>query len=129
MFSDYIFNIIKMITIYHNSQCSKSREICALIKDLNRTNEPVRVIDYLKNPLTIAQLKELQQQLKRPVRDMIRDSEEAYQTLNLVAAELCDEKLYALISENPVLLQRPIVSFNGRAVIGRPPQAIQALFV
>lgn len=117
-----------MITIYYNPRCSKSREAYALIKALDRESEPVCAIDYLSNPLTIAQLKALQQQLQLPVQDMIRDTEEVYRALGPAAAEFSDEKLYALISENPVLLQRPIVSFNGRAVIARPPQVIYRLF-
>jgi arsenate reductase len=41
---------------------------------------------------------------------------------------LTDDQLYEAIAANPILLQRPIVVRNGRAVIGRPPENVKALF-
>ena len=47
-----------MITIYHNPRCSKSRATCDLIATTyNSANEPTEIIEYLKQPLTAAQLK------------------------------------------------------------------------
>jgi arsenate reductase (glutaredoxin) len=41
---------------------------------------------------------------------------------------LTDDQLYEAIAAHPILLQRPIVVRNGKAVIGRPPESVQALF-
>jgi arsenate reductase (glutaredoxin) len=118
-----------MITIYHNPRCSKSRGACELINDVyNPSNEPVEVIEYLKAPLTVAELKELNRMLGGSARDMIRDSEAAYKEENLADTSLSDAQLYEAIAAHPILLQRPIVVRDGRAVIGRPPEAIKALF-
>ena len=118
-----------MITIYHNPRCSKSRGACELIGSVyNPTNEPVEVIEYLSHPLSVAQLKEINAMLGCPVRDMLRDSETEYKKLGLANPGLSDAQLYEAIAAHPILLQRPIVVRNGRAVIGRPSENVKALF-
>nr|WKF59790.1 putative protein YfgD [Paraburkholderia busanensis] len=118
-----------MITIYHNPRCSKSRAACELISaTCAETNEPTDVIEYLKQPLSVDQLKQLNAQLGCPVREMIRDTEAEFKELHLADTSLTDEQLLAAIAQHPILLQRPIVVRNGRAVIGRPTENINALF-
>ncbi|HEX7934319.1 MAG TPA: arsenate reductase (glutaredoxin) [Paraburkholderia sp.] len=119
-----------MITIYHNPRCSKSRATCELVTAAyNQTGEATEVVEYLKQPLTVAQLQQLNKQLGCTVREMIRDSEPQYKELGLSDASLSDGQLYEALAAHPILLQRPIVVRNGRAVIGRPPENIAALFV
>lgn len=118
-----------MITIYHNPRCSKSRATCELITSTyNTANEPTEIVEYLKQPLSVAQLKALNAQLTCPVREMIRDTEAEYKELNLADSTLTDDQLYDALATHPILLQRPIVVRNGRAAIGRPPESVAALF-
>ncbi|AOK31181.1 MULTISPECIES: arsenate reductase (glutaredoxin) [Burkholderia] len=117
-----------MITIYHNPRCSKSRETLALLESLKPTGEEIQVVEYLKQPLTASQLETLHQQLGRPVSDMLRDNEAPYKDLNLGERGVSDEQVYKAIAAHPILLQRPIVVYNGNAAIGRPPEAIKVLF-
>lgn len=116
-----------MITIYHNPRCSKSRETLALVESLN-TGAPLNVVEYLKTPPPIEELEALHRQLGRPVGDMLRDGEEPYKALNLARVDLTDADAYAAIAAHPILLQRPIVVYRGKAAIGRPPESVQALF-
>ena len=119
-----------MITIYHNPRCSKSRAAIDLIADtFNVASEPIEVVEYLKHPLSTAQLKTLNAMLGCPVREMLRDSESVYQELGLDRGNLSDDQLYEAIEKHPILMQRPIVVRNGRAVIGRPPENVKALFI
>lgn len=119
-----------MITIYHNPRCSKSRATYDLIRSTyNGANETTEVIEYLKQPLTVEQLKALNAQLGGPVRAMIRETEAEYAELQLADPTLTDAQLYEALAKHPVLLQRPIVVRNGRAVIGRPPENVAALFL
>jgi arsenate reductase len=118
-----------MITIYHNTRCSKSRYACDLVSNrLNVSGEPVVIVEYLENPLTVVELEELHRMLGGSVRDIIRDNEPEYNELGLADPALTDAALYKAIAEHPILLQRPIVTRNGRAVVGRPPEAARALF-
>lgn len=118
-----------MITIYHNARCSKSRAACDLIgTTLNPSGEPVTIVEYLKNPPTVEQLRELHRMLGGSVRDMMRDNEAEYRDLNLADPNLTESQLFEAIAAHPILLQRPIVVRNGRAVIGRPTEAVNTLF-
>lgn len=118
-----------MITIYHNPRCSKSRGACELVtRTCTAANEPVEVIEYLKTPLTVEQLKALHAMLGCPLREMMRTGETEYKELGLEAANIADDQLYEAIVRHPILLQRPIVVRNGRAVIARPPENVTALF-
>jgi arsenate reductase len=118
-----------MISIYHNPRCSKSRATCDLIASTyNSANEATEIVEYLKQPLTVAQLKQLNAQLGCTVREMIRDTEAEYKALELSDATLTDAQLYEALAKHPILLHRPIVVRNGRAVIGRPPENVEALF-
>src|ERR1700722_13796938 len=112
-----------MITIYHNPRCSKSRAACELITSTyNSANEPIEIVEYLKQPLTVAQIKQLNAQLGCTVREMLRDTEAEYKELHLSDVKLSEAQLYEALATHPILLQRPIVVRNGRAVIGRPPE-------
>jgi arsenate reductase len=59
---------------------------------------------------------------------MIRDNEAPYRELGLADASLSDDALLQAIAAHPILLQRPIVVRGKRAVIGRPPENVAALF-
>lgn len=111
--------------IYHNPRCSKSRQTLQLLED----NEiPVDVIQYLKTPPTLDELRQLVQALDAPVAAIVRTSEAAFKEIGKSVDDLSDDDLYQAIVGNPVLLQRPIVVHGQRAAIGRPPEGVLALF-
>jgi arsenate reductase len=115
-----------MITIYHNPRCSKSRDALALTQQFANThNLPLEVIDYQKTPLTLAQLKTIAGQVNCSVREMVRDNEEEYAQLGLSTAD--DATLLQAVANHPKLLQRPIVVYRNRAIIGRPPERVHEL--
>ncbi len=110
-------------TIWHNPRCSKSRQALALLKE--KGVEPM-VRKYLDEVPSVAELKTALAQLGLEARGMMRTKEAVYKTLGL--AELTDtEALIEAMSETPKLIERPIVFRNGKAVIGRPTEAILAL--
>ncbi len=56
---------------------------------------------------------------------MVRDNEELFSTLALKDAD--DGTLLTALAAHPQLLQRPIIRFNHRAVIARPPELVSAI--
>lgn len=115
------------MTFYHNPRCSKSRAALELIRAKGAS---VRIVEYLKSPPTRGELQALAKALSTDqgggARAMIRDGEDAYRDAGLDAAS-SDTKLIDAIAEHPILLQRPILTRDGKAVIGRPPEAILSL--
>jgi arsenate reductase (glutaredoxin) len=108
---------------YHNPRCRKSREGLMYIQE---KGIEVEVIDYLKDPLSLHDLKEIVMKLGLKPVDIIRTQEEYYRK-NLKGRNFTDEEWLRIIVENPKLLQRPIVVEKHKAVIGQPPENINQL--
>ncbi len=112
------------VIIYHNPQCSKSRQTLELLKE--QGIEPT-LIEYLKTPPTPEKLKEILAQLGMAPRDLMRKKEDVYTDLAIDNASLTDDNLIALMIEHPVLIERPIVMANGKSALGRPPEQVLAI--
>lgn len=119
-----------MLTIYHNPRCSKSRAALELAqKFADQNGLALHVVDYQQTPLAESELLKLHHTLQSEsavtVRDMMRDNEDIYSELNLQSAS--DDVLFAAIAAHPILLQRPIVVYDQRAVIGRPTENLEKI--
>ncbi len=110
-----------MVTIYHNPRCSKSRQTLALLKD--KGIEP-EVVEYLKTPPSKETIAQLLDQLGMEPRDAMRRKEAVYKELNLADTALSRDALIQAMAENPILIERPIVTAKGKAAMGRPPEAV-----
>ncbi len=109
--------------IYHNPRCKKSREGLQFIRD-NRLD--AQIIDYIKNPISESELKEIVMKLgKRPV-EIVRTQEEYYRK-NLKGRKFTDDEWIKILIENPKLIKRPIVVEKHKAVIAQPPENINQL--
>ena len=109
------------ITIYHNPKCSKSRQTLQLLRD--RGIEPT-IVEYLKQPLSAAQIKRLLNMLQMSPRELMRNKEADYIALNLADPKLSEGALTEAMAEHPQLIERPIVVVGERAAIGRPPERV-----
>lgn len=109
------------IQLIHNPRCSKSREALALLQGRGLA---VEVLDYLKTPLSLADLSALQEKLGLPAREMMRSGDDDYAALDLARPELSESELLAALAAQPKLLQRPIVIQGQRALIARPPERL-----
>ena len=105
--------------IFHNPRCSKSREALKILVDNNI--QPVIHL-YLEQKLSVGELENLLILLGKSVKNIIRTKEKIYKELSLQNAN--DVQILKAISENPILLERPIIKFQERAVIGRPPEEV-----
>lgn len=107
----------------HNPRCSKSRAALELVREAG-IELPVR--EYLKVPPSIEELRRIVQLLGvRPI-DIVRRGEEPYATLGLSEATPDEDVLRAMV-EHPILIERPIVVRNGRAVVGRPVENVRTI--
>ena len=109
------------VTLYHNPRCSKSRAVLALLEEYDISPE---IIYYLDTPPDARQLKGLLKKLDMNVRDILRRSEQEYETLGLDDEGLAEEIVLDLLVKHPRLLQRPSVVAGNQAIIGRPPEKV-----
>lgn len=104
-------------TIFHNPRCSKSRQTLDL---LNQHGVDAEIVEYLKTPPDSDELGRILDLLGLEPRQLMRTNEAEYSSLKLEDSSLGREQLIAAMVEHPILIQRPIVLANGKAVIGRP---------
>ncbi len=106
-----------MIIIYHNPNCSKSRETLEI---LETSKEDVQIVKYLDQPLEVEKLSKIIKLLKiRPI-ELIRQNEALWKE-NFKDLDFTDEELIQVMCNYPKLIERPIVINGNKAVIGRPP--------
>ena len=113
---------MEQVTLLHNPRCSKSRQTLALLTD--RGIEPF-IIEYLKTPLSLAELKNLARQLGNvsPI-EMLRTKEPEFKILKEQNPQLTDEILFEAMTQTPKLIERPVVIYKDKAAIGRPPERV-----
>ena len=109
------------VTIFHNPRCSKSRQTLSLIQE---KNIDINIIEYLKTPPDISQLKQILKQLGYEPRQLMRKSERIYKDLDLGNENKTAEDLIIAMTQNPILIERPIVLSGEKAAIGRPPESV-----
>ncbi|MDC9590681.1 arsenate reductase (glutaredoxin) [Xenorhabdus sp. XENO-10] len=116
---------MQQVTFYHNPRCSKSRETLKLVEELGIAPE---IIHYLDTPPTVEQLAVLLKQLGfNDARQLMRTKEELYKELNLGDTALSQEALLQAMTENPKLIERPIVVVGDKARLGRPPEQVKEI--
>ena len=114
----------QQVTIYHNPQCSKSQ---AVLTRLEEKGLSLRVVNYLEEPLSAADLRELQSQLDCPLRAVLRTDHLVYAERDLGNPSLSDEEVLQALLAHPTLLNRPIVVTEKGAKLCRPIELVDSL--
>ena len=109
------------IKIFHNPRCSKSRQTLTILED---NGIDVDIIEYLKESPNKETLLQIINLLDIKPRDLIRKGEAIYKEKRLNRENLTDDDLLQFMVDNPILIERPIVYDNNRAIIGRPPENV-----
>lgn len=112
------------LKLYHNPRCSKSRLALQLLEE---SGKKFQVIEYLNADLKSQDYEKLIEELDLPSKEIIRLKEKVLQELELDLDNLSRPQLAKLLSTNPILLERPILSNGRKAIQGRPPENILEL--
>ncbi len=112
--------------LWHNPRCSKSRQAKALLDERGIAYTERR---YLDDPPTPAELGAVLTALDLEPWEITRMGEPVAKELALKARPRDDRAAWiTTLAEHPILIERPIlVTGDGRAALGRPPEAIVAL--
>lgn len=109
-----------MTTIYHNPRCSKSREA---LKLLEKKGETVQIVEYLKNPPSEQELRQIIELLGIKPAQLLRTQEAEWKE-NFRDKDLSDDQIIKAMITYPKLMERPIAIKGTHAVIGRPPTKV-----
>ncbi len=109
------------VKIYHNPRCSKSRQTLQLLQDNGVEPE---IIEYLKTPPTADELNEILGLLDLQPRQLMRKNESEYKETGMNDEALDREALIAGMVAAPKLIERPIVIYNDKVAVGRPPENV-----
>jgi arsenate reductase len=104
----------------HNPRCTKSRQGLAALEERG-VDVPVR--EYLKDPPTEKELRQIVKLLGiRPI-EMVRRGEDEFKKLRLSDSTPDDEVIRAM-AEHPILIERPVLVRGNKAAIGRPTEKL-----
>ncbi|HNS29636.1 MAG TPA: ArsC/Spx/MgsR family protein [Tenuifilaceae bacterium] len=113
-----------MIKIFHNPRCRHSRSGLEYLK--SKTTD-IQVREYLKDPITKGEIKEILLKTNLAPHKLAREQEEYYRK-NLKGKNFNEDEWIQIYMENPKLIKRPIVVGKLKAVIAIPPQEMDKLF-
>ena len=111
------------VTVLHNPKCSTSR---AALDNLDGVGVEADVLQYLKEPLDEAALRELLGKLEDEPTDLVR-RDSFFKEQGLTDADVATvDQVVAVLVEHPRLMQRPVIVKGDRAIIGRPKERVAA---
>ena len=105
-----------MIKFYHNPKCGTSRQSLSLLYD---NAQDFDLVEYLTNPISKIELKKIIKLLDIPAYDLIRVKESLFKAL-YAGKKLSNDEYIDILLEHPLLMQRPIIIKDNKAIIGRP---------
>lgn len=116
---------MKDVTLYYNPRCGTCQKVKARLEE--RGLRP-RLVEYLKSPPSVDVLREILRKLGEGPAAITRLKEPLWAEKAGDPARLGEAEWLALLSENPELLQRPILVAEDRALVARPAETVDRFF-
>lgn len=110
------------MTLWHNPRCSKSRQALAL---LQAAGHAPKVRPMPSDPPSEDELRAALRLLGMTPAQLMRTNEaRAHGVSPDDSDDSDDNSLIAAMVAHPILIERPILFANGKAIVGRPPENI-----
>ena len=94
---------------------------------LEQNNIDFKIVNYLKNPLSVDEILIISKKLDKRPKDFIRKLEGDFKENNIIS-HIDDDKMLALsIEKFPKIMERPIFVSGDKAIIGRPPENVLSI--
>lgn len=110
-----------MIKVLHNGNCSKSN---AVLEYLDENGVQFEIINIVEDPLSVLELKTVLKKMNQSVFHIIRKEEKLYLE-KFAGKDYSEEEWLQILSENPSLIQRPIIIKGSVAMLGRPLENVK----
>lgn len=111
-------------TIFHNPMCGTSRKTLEILRD---EGCDVELREYLKNPPTKDELKDLYRRAGITPREGLRVREPLAEELGLKRPDLTDEEILDAMIEHPILIERPLVETANGVRLCRPQDKVREI--
>lgn len=109
-------------TIWHNPNCSTSRNVLAHLREVGAD---VSVIEYLKTPPTRDELARLFQRAAMAPREGLRMREAGAKAL--VERNADDDAILDAMAADPILIERPLVETGKGVRLARPADKVDEI--
>ena len=109
---------------YHNPKCSKSRQGLKIVEE-SAHNYKIKL--YLSEKITFTELVQIIDKLKIKPIDLVRKKEKIIKEKDLDLSSMSDKEIIETLVENPILIERPILVTETKAIVGRPPELINTI--
>ncbi|MCC3217118.1 MULTISPECIES: arsenate reductase family protein [Chryseobacterium] len=110
-----------VVKVLHNGNCSKSN---AVLEYLDENGVPFEIINIVEDPLSPLEIRTVLKKLNQSVFHIIRKTDKLY-VENYADKNYSEEEWIKILSENPSLIQRPILVKGSVAMLGRPIENVK----
>ena len=111
-------------TIFHNPMCGTSRKALDILRD---SGCEVWIREYLKNPPTKEELKDLYERAGITPRDGLRTKEDLADELGLNRPDVTDDEVLDAMVQHPILINRPLVETTRGVRLCRPQEVVREI--
>lgn len=108
----------------YNPSCGTARNVLAILRE--RGIEP-EIREYLKQPLTRAELAALVKEMQVPVKEIVRWKQDKEVAAVGISETSSDAALLDALAAHPILLNRPIVRTSKGVKLCRPSETVAEL--
>jgi arsenate reductase len=110
-----------MLKVYFKANCATCQTALKVMRD--NTKEKFEKIEYLVETPTEKELKEILKMIGIKAEQLVRKKEPLYKE-KYEGKKISNKEWIKILHDNPILIERPIVVFDNKAIIGRPIETI-----
>jgi arsenate reductase len=110
-----------MLKVYFKPNCATCQTALGILK--KNAKEEYELIEYLVKTPSQKEIREILKMLGMKAEQLVRKKEPLYKE-KYEGKKISESEWIKIMVENPILIDRPIVVKDGKAIIGRPPDRI-----
>ncbi len=110
-----------MLKVYFKPNCATCQTALKLIKQ--NSDEELDLVEYLVETPSAKEIKEILKMLGMKAEQLVRKKESLYKE-KYDGKKISEAEWIKIMVKNPILIERPIVVKDGKAIIGRPIERI-----
>ena len=113
-----------MLKVYFKSNCATCQTALGLLK--KNAKEDYELIEYLVEIPDAKEIREILKMLGMKAEQLVRKKEPLYKQ-KYEGKKITESQWIKILAKNPILIERPIIVKDGKAIIGRPVERILEL--